>query len=164
MARGYAGSISGPPRCDRCAGDPQPVVGPHFVSLIGFPMSLRSPGLLPKGSPSPCVPSRVAHASLPLLPPVAAKAGWFARLSGQFIILEWCRLHRELLHAILPTANPCTAIRRTTFSLLAIRSNWKNYPMGVERRFGKSVGIRAPGKFAEILRRKAASAGEVEIC
>ena len=33
-----------------------------------------------------------------------------------------------------------------------------------QRRFGKSVGMRAPGKFVEILRRKAASAGEVEIC
>ena len=31
-------------------------------------------------------------------------------------------------------------------------------------RFGKSVGIRAPGKFVESLRRQAASAGEVEIC
>ena len=31
-------------------------------------------------------------------------------------------------------------------------------------RFGKSVGMRAPGKFVEILRRQAASAGEVEIC
>ena len=33
-----------------------------------------------------------------------------------------------------------------------------------QRRFGKSVGMRAPGKFVESLRRKAASAGEVEIC
>ena len=31
-------------------------------------------------------------------------------------------------------------------------------------RFGKSVGMRAAGKFVESLRRKAASAGEVEIC
>ena len=35
---------------------------------------------------------------------------------------------------------------------------------GGERRFGKSVGMRAPGKFVESLRRKAASAGDVEIC
>lgn len=32
-----------------------------------------------------------------------------------------------------------------------------------QRRFGKSVGMRAPGKFVEILRRKAASAGNLEI-
>ena len=31
-------------------------------------------------------------------------------------------------------------------------------------RFGKSVGMRAPGKFVESLRRQAASAGDVEIC
>ena len=34
----------------------------------------------------------------------------------------------------------------------------------IGRRFGKSVGMRPPGKFVESLRRKAASAGEVEIC
>ena len=33
-----------------------------------------------------------------------------------------------------------------------------------QRRFGKSVGMRAPGKFVESLRRQAASAGDVEIC
>jgi len=36
--------------------------------------------------------------------------------------------------------------------------------LGGERRFGKSVGMRAVGKFVESLRRKAASAGDVEIC
>ena len=35
---------------------------------------------------------------------------------------------------------------------------------GGERRCGKSVGMRAPGKFVEILRRKTASAGDLEIC
>ena len=32
-----------------------------------------------------------------------------------------------------------------------------------QRRFGKSVGMRAPGEFVEILRRKAASAGDLKI-
>ena len=38
-------------------------------------------------------------------------------------------------------------------------SNW-----AFQHRFGKSVGMHTPGKFVESLRRKAASAGEVEIC
>ena len=75
------------------AGDPQPV----GYSLRGsvFPMSLAA-SFLPRIAFA-LRASRVA--TLPPLTPAVAQAGWFERLSGQFIIFEWCRLHK-LLHAI----------------------------------------------------------------